>query len=222
MKRRVMCMWWIAGNHRVEEFSGEGAFVAAWGWGVRDGKAEYEVCTSGCRAGLAGTGKGAAEGSGAVAVDNSPGGAGTVYVAADASAKRPDVQRFPADGEQARWASSRSKKKGAGWPRGRSDTGPVWLYRGEEEETGVVEGFSGRHAARRGLKRRCSRRLRVRNRGSAVDVQGEDFYVDHELLSGEGECPAVVEREKAEQKEPAEGDLLRPVVTGKLDASGSR
>ena len=98
------------GNDRVEQFQpsfgakgevvGE-EFVAAWGWGVSDGKAEYEVCTSGCRAGVGGVGKGELKEAGPVAVDNTPGGAETVFVGADASAKRPDVQRFPANGEKA-------------------------------------------------------------------------------------------------------------------------
>ena len=42
------------------------------------------------------------------------------------------------------------------------------------------------------------------------------FYVGHELLTGGGECPAVVERELSEEGTPAEGALARPVVAGKL------
>ena len=50
------------GNDRIDQFGAPGpsgepnAPVAAWGWGVSDGKAEYEVCTSGCQKGIAGTG----------------------------------------------------------------------------------------------------------------------------------------------------------------------
>ncbi len=46
-------------NNRIERFSSSGQFIAAWGWGVGaepEGK-KYEVCTSGCKAGLAGTHK---------------------------------------------------------------------------------------------------------------------------------------------------------------------
>src|SRR5689334_14794526 len=44
------------GNHRVEQFTSAGAFMAVWGWGVSDGAAEFEVCASGCRAGIVGSG----------------------------------------------------------------------------------------------------------------------------------------------------------------------
>ncbi len=59
------------GNNRIEQFSSTGAFIAAWGWGVSNGKAEYEVCTSGCRAGIAGSGVGQLDSPEAIAVDNS-------------------------------------------------------------------------------------------------------------------------------------------------------
>ncbi len=45
-------------NHRVEEFSSTGSFMAAVGWGVKDGKAEAEVCTTTCQAGISGSGNG--------------------------------------------------------------------------------------------------------------------------------------------------------------------
>lgn len=51
---------WVVdhGNNRVEEFSSTGVFRETIGFGVANGKGEYEVCTSGCRAGVAGSGKG--------------------------------------------------------------------------------------------------------------------------------------------------------------------
>jgi RHS repeat-associated protein len=45
-------------NHRVQEFKPEGKFVRTFGYGVLDGKEELEVCTSSCRAGIAGSGNG--------------------------------------------------------------------------------------------------------------------------------------------------------------------
>jgi hypothetical protein len=45
-------------NHRVEKFNANGGFVSGWGWGVSDGKAQSEVCTSNCQAGIAGPGGG--------------------------------------------------------------------------------------------------------------------------------------------------------------------
>jgi len=47
-------------NARVEEFNVWGAFIRAFGWGVRDGAAELQSCTalSGCQAGTKGAGAG--------------------------------------------------------------------------------------------------------------------------------------------------------------------
>jgi hypothetical protein len=47
-----------SGNARVDEFGPGGGFIAAFGWGVADGKAQAEVCTSTCQAGIAGSGPG--------------------------------------------------------------------------------------------------------------------------------------------------------------------
>src|SRR5581483_1895386 len=51
---------WIADytNNRIDEFSSGGTFVRAAGWGVKDGKAEAEICTTSCQAGTAGSGNG--------------------------------------------------------------------------------------------------------------------------------------------------------------------
>ena len=51
---------WVSdfSNHRVQEFSSSGVFIRMFGWGVKDGKAEEEVCTSSCHIGIAGGGKG--------------------------------------------------------------------------------------------------------------------------------------------------------------------
>jgi hypothetical protein len=88
-------------NNRVDEFTAEGGFVRTWGWGVRDGKPEFEVCVAPgpCRAGLRGGGagqfgNGAASG---VAIDNSGGAAkGDVYVV---DRQNDRVDRFGPQGE---------------------------------------------------------------------------------------------------------------------------
>jgi hypothetical protein len=60
-------------NYRVDEFSGEGVFVRAWGWGVADGQTKaLQTCTGTCSAGLEGAGAGQFNGSEGVAVDNDP------------------------------------------------------------------------------------------------------------------------------------------------------
>jgi YD repeat-containing protein len=45
-------------DNRLSEFSEAGTFIETVGWGVSNGEAKLEVCTSGCKAGIAGTGKG--------------------------------------------------------------------------------------------------------------------------------------------------------------------
>jgi hypothetical protein len=67
------------GNHRVDEFAGGGALVRAWGWGVSNGAAEAQVCTSegSCRAGLSGSDAGELIAPTFIAVDQSD---GDVYV----------------------------------------------------------------------------------------------------------------------------------------------
>ncbi len=45
-------------NSRIEEFTSGGSFIRAWGWGVADGQARFEVCTSTCKNGIGGFGAG--------------------------------------------------------------------------------------------------------------------------------------------------------------------
>jgi phosphodiesterase/alkaline phosphatase D-like protein len=84
------------GNDRVVKFNSAGNFVAAWGWGVDDGTAAAQVCTSGCQAGISGVGPGQLGSPRFVEVDNSnwP-SAGSVYVF-DSTAGR--VQKFDPSG----------------------------------------------------------------------------------------------------------------------------
>ncbi len=53
---------WVAdyGNNRIQELSSSGTFLLAIGWGVKDGKAEAEACTTAteCKAGISGSGNG--------------------------------------------------------------------------------------------------------------------------------------------------------------------
>jgi hypothetical protein len=85
------------GNDRVDEFEADGTFVRAFGWGVTDGLPQAETCTtiSGCQAGIAGTGAGQLDAPTFIAVDDSPGGGGDLYVADAAEV----VQKFTEDGE---------------------------------------------------------------------------------------------------------------------------
>jgi DNA-binding beta-propeller fold protein YncE len=45
-------------NRRLQIFKSDGTFVAAWGWGVETGDSKFEICTSGCQAGISGSGDG--------------------------------------------------------------------------------------------------------------------------------------------------------------------
>ena len=86
-----------SGNARVQKFdSSGGAFIAAWGWGVRDGVAQSEVCTSACLAGLAGSGAGQFSRPTSIAVDSSGGpSSGDVYVG---DASNNVISKFDTDG----------------------------------------------------------------------------------------------------------------------------
>jgi hypothetical protein len=88
------------GGARIEKFSGSGSFLMAWGWGVLNGAAELQTCTTTCRVGLEGTGAGEfANGGGprGVAVDNDPLSLsyGDVYVAS----ANDGVDKFNSSGE---------------------------------------------------------------------------------------------------------------------------
>ena len=50
-----------SGNNRVDEFEASGTFIRAWGWGVKTGAKELQVCETECKAGFAGHGKGDTE-----------------------------------------------------------------------------------------------------------------------------------------------------------------
>jgi YD repeat-containing protein len=47
-----------SGNNRIEKFSSTGTPIETIGWGVSNGEAKLEVCTSSCKAGIAGSGNG--------------------------------------------------------------------------------------------------------------------------------------------------------------------
>src|SRR5262245_18731551 len=70
-----------SGNARVQKFDAQGNFIAAWGWGVADGAAKSEVCSSTCQAGIACSGSGQFSRPTSIAVDSSGGpSTGDVYV----------------------------------------------------------------------------------------------------------------------------------------------
>ena len=66
-------------NNRVEAFSEKGTFLAAFGFGVSNGEAKFEICTSSCQAGISGSGNGQFNAPRAIAI----GKGGEVWVADD-------------------------------------------------------------------------------------------------------------------------------------------
>lgn len=80
------------GNHRVEEYTTEGGFLAAFGFGVSDGKAEYEICTGNCEAGVAGSGVGQFDTPRGIAVSPN----GSLWVVDDGNER---VEQFNGKGE---------------------------------------------------------------------------------------------------------------------------
>jgi YD repeat-containing protein len=135
-------------NNRVEELGEKGEFLAAFGFGVSNEKAEYEVCTSGCKAGISGSGNGQFNGPIGIAVASN----GDVWVA-DRSNNR--VEEF---GEKHEYLS---KFGSAGSGNGQfkepkavtleSSTGDLWVA---DTENNRLQKFSssGMYIASVGIK----------------------------------------------------------------------
>jgi len=126
-------------NNRVEEFSASGSFIDAIGWGVSNGESKFEVCTSSCKAGKAGSGSGQFDAPVSVAVSG-----GDVYVANFVSDR---VEEFTEKNEYV--ASFGSKGTGAGELEGPvsvtiNPSGDVWvgeLYNHRVSEFGASGTF---------------------------------------------------------------------------------
>ena len=91
-------------NDRVQELSSSGAFIRTWGFGVSDGKAESEVCTSSCKAGISGSGSGQVSDPLGVAVDSS----GNVWVVNSGNNR---VEEFSSEGAYIKSIGSKGSGK---------------------------------------------------------------------------------------------------------------
>ena len=111
-------------NNRVQTFSEKGAFQAAFGWGVGNGEGKLETCTSGCKAGIAGSGTGQLNAPRGVAVSS----AGEVWVVDYANNR---LQEFNESGESPTVVGSHGSGNGQfSEPQGiaiESSTGNVWI-----------------------------------------------------------------------------------------------
>ena len=80
-------------NARIQKFAPDGTFLLMLGWGVATGAAQFEICTSGCQAGVYGTGDGQF---GETSVDDLAVDAADTLYAADRNNDR--IQKFTPDG----------------------------------------------------------------------------------------------------------------------------
>jgi len=200
-------------NNRIERFGPAGQFIAVWGWGVKDANKEFEVCEGGCRAGLAGAGKGQLDSPEAIAVDDSTSPSdpskGDVYVVSDARTEHGHLAKFTAAGvplTRLKQAGSEAKWEGTLDGLGVDASGRLWVYRGVESE-GVIERFSSAEK-NKFEEPSLEPRIPCPKPGFAVDSAGENVYVDHERSNRSELCP----------KE--EGEQSLPVVTAKLKSGG--
>ncbi len=199
-------------NNRVEVFSHKGEFIEVWGWGVKDGKSEFEICKQGegvCQPGIAGTGEGQFDAPEAIAVDNSTSAgdesAGDVYVVSET--ENSTVEKFGPNGE-----SLGRLPTGAGSVGGVAvdANGGVWAY--FDEEAPEVEGFNNasKNAFVGGVTLEGKEDLGVEalcgRPGFAVDAAAHAFYADHERPLY-GEC--LEQGIASSAKEPA--------ITAKLE-----
>jgi DNA-binding beta-propeller fold protein YncE len=198
-----------AGNNRIERFNAAGEFIAAWGWGVSDGKGEYEICTSGCGAGLAGEGQAQLNAPDAIAIDNSRSAAdpsrGDVYVLADTAAQNNRIEKFSAAGAPLGKLHFANEATGALGGVAVDSGGSVWV-----SDLGISEiaSFSNDELnealpAPVPLELDCAE-----TRGLAVDAEAEALYVSHQLADVNEECP---------EKAPS---AKEPALIAKLSAGG--
>jgi hypothetical protein len=159
------------GNNRVEQFTATRAFVRAWGWGVTDGKAEFEQCAVSCQEGIAGSGEGQLDTPEAIAVDNaalSP-SKGDVYVGNSIEGV---IEKYSAAGvflgeiTEAAGEAFRELHGVAVDP-----SGNLWVYHGEAFAKNVAE-FSAT-----GVLTKTFEIDHGLGPGIAVDSKGH-FYVD--------------------------------------------
>lgn len=179
-------------NNRVQQLSSTGTFISAWGWGVSDGKAEFEVCTSACEKGIAGVGEGQFEAPGAIAVDNSTDpldpSKGDVYVATKGEPGHQVVDKFSPAGAYL----GQIKETSAGpftlvLGVAVDPAGKLWIF---EETNGAYQIAKFNHEAVNEFEEFCTPMLTGANPdgGLAVD-SNDDLYV--RTVSGEAKGAAV-------------------------------
>lgn len=226
-----------SGNNRVDRFNEKHEFVEAWGWGVRTGEKALQKCTteSGCKAGIAGHGKGQLHGARAIAVDNSKSksdpSAGDVFVEAvtpfeeEVNGHEKEFEygifdHFSPSGELRdtinTWREEGSTEKFEE-PGGIavSPDGTLWIYN-EENLIVLATEFKNEKFKTRFLKNVESQAEPSNQYGLAVDSQG-NFFVGHEG-TGKGEVPTVISKQAVIEEN---GEFLGEPLIEALDGESS-
>ena len=165
------------GNNRIQEFTSSGAFVEAFGWGVSNGKAEFQICTSKCQAGIAGSGNGQFNVPDGIAV--TAGATGPIYVSDGANER---VEKFSATGEYL------SKFGGEGSEGGKFGHKSVWGWEGPKgiavpnsTHIYVTDNNSVQEFTNGG--ERFSAQWALEGSPNGVAATGEDVYIAEEGLA---------------------------------------
>lgn len=219
-------------NNRVVVFAPapSHAFIEMWGYGVSDGAASLERCTSKCHPGIAGFAAGQFDEPVAIAVDNASGSPsrGDVYVAANRSAKQAVVDKFSPSGTLlAKLPASKAEKEqeegiaAEGLVGVATDhSGNVWVERAAGEFQFLLERFSGEEKNRligtpAALEVGAPNGTQPARPGFAIDSQG-NIYVTYEPLGKDAEELALEEeeidereKERALNKEPPKPEQVQ-------------
>ena len=212
-------------NNRIERFGPHGEFISAWGWGVRDGKPEYEICQSDCQAGIAGDGQGQLHDPEAIAIDNSANPSdpsrGDVYVVSDGRARTRasgEVHRRRRTARRAQAVRSANRNGKERWMGSRSTRAAGCGSIAALEAEGVVERFTDAtptSSKNRRWKRTCS----ARNRGLPCLRPAKPSM----SITNAKTCSTAVPAKKA--KRPARSSPRRCTSSGEtlqLHAAGAR
>lgn len=183
------------GGNRIMQFDAAGKFVAAWGWGVKDGAREYEVCDAGeqCKAGTPGAGLGLEKfhlsraqlvSPTAIAVDDSTDPSdpsrGDVYVVADAALEKTAVYKFGPNGEYKGHLTTKTESEFDERAEGVAvdSSGVVWVEWGADSNV-IVRFDDGEPNRRIAKEEEIAAGVEPLRPGFAVGPE-DGLYVDYE------------------------------------------
>ncbi|HTZ63360.1 MAG TPA: hypothetical protein VMB51_04595 [Solirubrobacteraceae bacterium] len=197
-----------AANNRVERFSQTGEFISTWGWGVSDGKSEFEICTSGCQAGVVGEAEGQFDAPEAIAVDNSSNphdpSRGDIYVLSDTASQNYAIQKFSATGAPLGRLRFTNEDTGTIGGVAVDAEGQLWVSDlSNSELLSFDDALANEQSSALNLTLACAE-----TPGLAVNAGASAFYLSHQLEDPEEECP---------EKAPS---AKTPALIARLNAGG--